>query len=59
MGIGAALVLLAGCSESMSYDDQDATRVNAINALAKANDASARVDDLEARVAELEARLSM
>ena len=59
MGIGAALVLLAGCSESMSYDEQDAARVNAINALVRANDAISRIEELEARVEELESQLGM
>ena len=60
IGIGAALVLLTGCHEpprSMSYDQQDATRVNAINALAVANNAVARVEELETRAEELEGRV--
>lgn len=57
MAVGAALVLLTGCGNRMSYDELDATRANAVNALAKANAAAGRLDDLESRVSELEARL--
>ena len=69
IGVGAALVLLTGCYEppkSMSYDQQDATRINAINALSVASNAVTRVEEpeawaeeLEGRVEELEAELGM
>lgn len=58
IGVGAALVLLSGCFKSMSYDEQDAARVNAINALVKANSTADRVEHLEFRVEELEAKLA-
>lgn len=59
MAVGAALVLLTGCGGSpktMSYSELDATRANALNALAQANAAMARVEELESRVDDLESQ---
>lgn len=57
MATAAALVLLSGCQKVMTFDQQDATRANAVNALARADAAIARVEELEGRVDELEAKL--
>ena len=57
LAAGAALALLSGCGETMSYDQLDATRANASNALARSDAAIARVEELEGRVDELEAKL--
>lgn len=52
-----AAVLLFGCGKQMSYDDQDATRVNAANAIQKTSELTARVEELESQVEELQSRL--
>ena len=68
-----AALVTAGCGDrTMSYDQLDATRANALNALSRANsaysmaeevtmstsDLEGRIDDLEARLEELEARVA-
>jgi hypothetical protein len=59
IGVCAGLVLVAGCGgpRTMSYDQLDATRANAANALMRANEALGRIEALEARIEELEERL--
>ena len=43
----------------MSYDELDARRANALNALERANSAKARIEQLEGRVDELEVKLGV
>jgi len=65
LSIGIALaLLLSGCEKHMSYDELDATRVNAINALAEAQAAKDRAEQLESdledaqqKLADMEAKL--
>lgn len=49
--------LVSGCNEHMTYDELDATRVNAANAIEKVNSLEARVEELEGQVEELQSRL--
>lgn len=57
LAVGLGLALLTGCGKQMSYGDLDATRVNALNALDRANEAYAKADELESRVGDLESRV--
>jgi len=58
MAMGAALLLMSGCSKHMSYNELDVIRANATNALSEANSAKAKADDLESQVEDLEMRIS-
>lgn len=51
-------VLLFGCEKRMSYDQLDAMRADASNAVAQSQELQEKVEDLETKVDDLEGRLS-